>query len=153
MRVLHAAGRKEPNMIDTSLRDSDLRHTLTARRREMQDDVHRRIREGCTSRPTQAGDHVEHADADIRTEIELALLQMKAETLIRVDDSLRRLDTGEYGACVDCAAEISERRLRALPFAVRCQACEEKDEQARGDAKQMARRRDGFSLFPEMVSG
>jgi DnaK suppressor protein len=133
---------------ETSIRHADLRHTLTTRRREMQDDVHRRIREGCTDRPTEVRDDVDHADADICAEIELALLQMKTETLIRIDDSLRRLDTGEYGACLECAAEISERRLRALPFAVRCQACEEKDEQARRFARQAAQRRDGSSLFP-----
>ena len=40
-----------------------------------------------------------------------------------------RLDAGKYGSCLECAREISERRLRALPFAVRCQACEDCREQ------------------------
>ena len=53
------------------------------------------------------------------------LLQMSAETLARIDAALRRLDVGQYGFCAECAKEIAERRLRALPFAVRCQACED----------------------------
>ena len=49
---------------------------------------------------------------------------MKGETLRRVREALVRLDAGEYGYCAECDGEISEKRLRALPFAVRCTACE-----------------------------
>jgi DnaK suppressor protein len=42
---------------------------------------------------------------------------MRADTLARVDEALVRLDAGKYGSCVECDGEISERRLRALPFA------------------------------------
>ena len=49
---------------------------------------------------------------------------MKEETLRRVREALVRLDAGEYGYCSECDGEISEKRLRALPFAVRCAGCE-----------------------------
>jgi len=77
---------------------------------------------------------------------------MRAETLKRIDEALVRLDAGDYGSCVECAGEIAERRLRALPFAVRCQACEESREGEQGHARQLAQRRAGFSLFPNVVS-
>lgn len=51
------------------------------------------------------------------------------QDVARIDDALMRLDAGKYGSCLECAREISEQRLRALPFAVRCQACEERREQ------------------------
>jgi DnaK suppressor protein len=63
-----------------------------------------------------------------------------------------RLDAGDYGVCLDCSGEISERRLRALPFAVRCQSCEEVREQAQGRARLTAQRRAAFTLFPEPVA-
>jgi len=80
-------------------------------------------------------DETELAEADIQEHIEVALIQMKGETLRRVQDALVRLDAGEYGFCVECGGEISKQRLQALPFAVRCMACEEPHEQqaARSD--------------------
>jgi DnaK suppressor protein len=139
------------NMTNTATRNADLRHMLFERRREMQDEVQRRIRDGRVDRPKEVRDDLEHSDADIQGDIELALLQMRAETLTRIDEALVRLDAGKYGSCFECAGEISERRLRALPFAVRCQACEERREKE-GKVRQAAQRRGGTSLFPETIS-
>jgi DnaK suppressor protein len=138
-------------MTDTTIRNTGLRHILGTRRREMQDDVHGRIRERCTGQPTEARDTIEHADAGFHEEMELALLQMRSDMLIRVDEALLRLDAGEYGSCSECAGEISERRLRALPFAVRCQACEEKREQALAHTRHTIQLHGDFSLVPEMT--
>ena len=125
---------------------------LSERRRELQDDVQSRIRNGRTDRPTDVRDDLEVSDADIWEDIELALLQMRAETLTRIDQALFLLDAGEYGSCVGCAGEISERRLRVLPFAVRCQTCEERREVEQGQARQLAQRRGRLSLFSDAVS-
>jgi DnaK suppressor protein len=138
-------------MTNTATRNADLRQMLVERRQEMQDDVQRRIRSGRVDRPKEVRDDLEHSDADIQGDIELALLQMRSETLTRIDEALVRLDAGKYGSCFECAGDISERRLRALPFAVRCQACEEKREKE-GNARQAAQRRGGTSLFPEAIS-
>ena len=45
-------------------------------------------------------------------------------------EALARLEQGNYGNCFDCGEEIAEKRLRALPFAVRCKDCEEARENA-----------------------
>ena len=138
-------------MTDLTTRDASLRQMLSERRREMQRDVQGRIRSGRTDRPNDVGDNVEHSDADIQEDIELTLLQMRAETVIHLDEALVRLDTGEYGSCAECGGDIAERRLRALPFAVRCQACEKRREQAQERARQLAPRQ-GFSLFSDMAA-
>ena len=135
-----------------SMRKADLRQMLSARRREVRDDVQSRIRHGRTDPPNDVRDHVDASDADVQGDIDLALLQMRADTVSRIDVALARLDAGEYGSCVDCRAEIAERRLRALPFAVRCQACEERREQAQGRARRLVQHRGSFSLFPDVVS-
>jgi len=95
-------------------------------------------------------DAVESSEADIQDEIEFALIQMKTETLNKINDALARLDAGEYGYCYECGAEIAENRLRALPFAVRCKACEEAREVAEQRERQLAARRGGSSLFFDM---
>ena len=118
----------------------------------MQDEVRDRIRNGRTDRPKQVRDDLELSDADIQGDIEFALLQMRAETLRRIDAALVRLEAGTYGSCFECATEISERRLRALPFAVRCQACEERREEEQGQARRVEQRRGSPSLFSDVVS-
>src|SRR5215210_5948199 len=134
-------------MSDTTGRNVALRQILTDRWRELQDDVQRRIHEGRTAHAPGVRDYLEHSGADIEQGIELALLQMRAETLTRIDQALVRLDEGQYGSCVACDGEITERRLRALPFAVRCQACEEVRERD-GHTVRGAQRR-GVSLFAD----
>jgi RNA polymerase-binding transcription factor len=139
-------------MTDAAIRKADLRQMLSTRRRELQNHVRGRIRDGRADRPNEVCDELDHTDADLQGDIELALLQMRAETLARIDAALVRLDAGKYGSCFECACEISERRLQALPFAVRCQACEERRERDQGRTRQLAQRRGSLSLFPDVIS-
>ena len=139
-------------MTETDIRKTDLRQVLRERRREVQHEVQSRIRDGRTDRSTEVRDDLEHSDADIQGDIALSLLQMRTEALARIDEALVRLDAGKYGSCFDCEEEISERRLRALPFAVRCQACEGRREQEQARARRLAGRPAGFSLFSDVGS-
>src|SRR5688572_9391843 len=109
-------------------RDARLRQLLEAERRQMDDNVRERMRDGRSDGPQGARDVVDIADATLQQEIDLALLQMRVATVGRIDEALRRLDDGRYGSCFECEEAIAESRLRALPFAVRCRACEEKRE-------------------------
>ena len=131
----------------TNIRKTELGQVLREHRRRMQNEVQSRIRDGRTDRSVDVRDDLEHSDADSQGDIELSLLQMRADTLARVDEALVRLDAGKYGSCAECDGEISERRLHALPFAVRCQACEERREQERERARRLTGRSASFSLF------
>lgn len=75
-------------------------------------------------------DPADTAELDIQEDIEFVLIQMKIETLNKINEALARLDEGRYGHCYECGCEIAEARLRALPFAVRCKDCEEERETA-----------------------
>jgi DnaK suppressor protein len=118
---------------------------LYDRQRELEDLLRHRVLHLPSDRPTGGLDETEHAEADYQEHIEVALIQMKGETLQRVREALGRLDAGEYGYCGECGGEIAERRLRALPFAVRCTACEESHEQRTARARRFASPQ-GFSL-------
>lgn len=39
--------------------------------------------------------------------------------------ALKRIDQGAYGICLNCEAEITARRLEALPWAAYCVSCQE----------------------------
>jgi DnaK suppressor protein len=104
---------------------------LQDHQREMQNVLQRRVRGTPSDRPSDGLDETEHAEADVQEHIEVALIQMKGDTLERVRDALARLEAGEYGYCAECDGEISAKRLKAVPFAVRCTACEEARERRR----------------------
>jgi DnaK suppressor protein len=135
-------------------RYAELKSILEERRREIVDKVHEKMRdvrtEGANNPDQGVLDAAESSEADIQDEIEFALIQMKAETLSKIDEALRRLEEGTFGHCFECGEEISERRLRALPFAVRCKDCEEAREVAQQRERVMAQRRGAASLFLDM---
>ena len=91
-------------------------------------------------------DQGESSEVDIQEDIEFALIQMKSETLNKIDAALRRLEDRSYGDCFECGDEISEARLRALPFAVRCKECEQTRESAE-QRERMSQRRGSSALF------
>ena len=95
-------------------------------------------------------DQGETSEVDIQEDIELALIQMKAETLNKINEALARLETGRYGLCFECGDEIAEARLRALPFAVRCKDCEEARENAANRERMLSQRRGSSSLFYDL---
>ena len=102
-------------------RYAELKRILEERRREIMEQVQEKIRDVRTespNSPTQGVlDAAESSEADIQDEIEFALIQMKAETLNKIDEALRRLEEGTFGYCFECGEEIS--RAPAARAAVR----------------------------------
>jgi DnaK suppressor protein len=132
-------------------RTDTLRRGLLERRRELQNELYNRMRDGRARRTQEGTDDLEHSEADIQDHLTLALLQMRSEALVQIDAALARLDAGGYGLCAECEREITTRRLRALPFAVRCQPCEETRERTHRDARRLAQGRGSLGRFPEMA--
>ena len=125
-------------------RYDELKGILEERRREIMSEVQGRMRdvraEGASSAVQGVLDAAETSEADIQDDIEFALIQMKAETLNKINEALARLEEGTYGNCFECGEEIAQPRLRALPFAVRCKDCEEAREMAQQRERIQARR-------------
>ena len=129
-------------------RHAVLKEMLEDRRR----DIHDRLRTLRETLPVQAEvkDAEEQSVEDFAQDVELALMEMKSETLQKIDDALRRLEEGTYGSCADCGTEITEARLRALPFASLCITCQEQVEERE---EPRAHDRGGFvkELSPESL--
>jgi DnaK suppressor protein len=133
-------------------RHRQLANMLEDRRRQLVDEVHCKIRDGRRdyAKEREGLDEVESSEVDIQEEIGFALIQMKAETLKKIDAALRRIEQGTYGECFECGEEIPETRLRALPFALRCKDCEEARE-ATELRERMSQRRSPSALFVNVV--
>ena len=133
-------------------RYNELKKMLEDRRRELMNEVQGRIRDvrSDSNKEREVLDQGESSEVDIQEDIEFALIQMKSETLNKIDAALRRLEDGTYGDCFECGDEISQARLRALPFAVRCKDCEEARENAEQRERSMAQKRGSSALFFDM---
>jgi DnaK suppressor protein len=53
-------------------------------------------------------------------------LHREQQLLGEIEGALQRLEEGEYGVCEGCGAEITRRRLQALPWARFCFECAER---------------------------
>jgi DnaK suppressor protein len=115
-------------------RRHDIRRMLVERRRELLTEIQSRVRDvrevgSSTNRRTT--DLAETVETEPEDDLVLALIQMKAEMLERVNEAVRHFDEGAYGYCIDCGEVIASARLRAMPFAVRCRDCERTREDER----------------------
>jgi len=45
-----------------------------------------------------------------------------------IDESLARIEAGEYGHCVNCGEPVPEKRLEAVPWARYCVKCQDLQE-------------------------
>ncbi|MEY2399878.1 MAG: hypothetical protein QOJ00_3052 [Actinomycetota bacterium] len=59
----------------------------------------------------------------IERERDLALALQAVGITEEIDDALRKLERGTYGACETCGNNILKARLEALPYARQCIAC------------------------------
>ena len=104
-----------------------LRRMLEERRTEIQEKL-RAIRSEIPSYQDEVRDSEEQSVTDFAQEMDFALMEMKAQTLIRIDEALQRVDQGSYGTCDECGQDITEARLAAVPFALLCRDCQEREE-------------------------
>jgi DnaK suppressor protein len=111
-----------------------LKQMLEDRRRDIQERL-RSLRETLPAQVLEVKDAEEQSVQDFAQDVELALMEMKSETLGQIDEAVRRLEAGTYGTCANCGTEIASARLKALPFAVLCRECQENEEEARASER------------------
>ena len=140
------------NVVVRRGRYNELKTMLEDRRRQLLHEVQAKIRDARTDSTLERDviDQGESSEVDIQEDIEFALIQMKSETLNKINEALRRLDEGTYGNCFECGDEIAGARLRALPFAVRCKDCEEARETSEQRERMLARKSGSAALFFDM---
>jgi len=114
-----------------------LRRMLEERRGEIQEKL-RAIREEIPSYQDEVRDTEEQSVTDFAQEMDFALMEMKAQTLIRIDEALQRVDQGTYGTCDECGQDIASARLSAVPFALLCLECQEREETLAAEERALA---------------
>ena len=94
-------------------------------------------------------DEGDKALSDLAEETGFTLVDLRRDTLEKIDHALKKLEEGTYGICEDCGNDISEQRLKALPFAVHCVECKQRHE----ELEQIEKERDRFGQDRPPESG
>lgn len=64
------------------------------------------------------------ASATLDREIDYTLEGNSEQILAAINQGLRSIENGTYGACERCGKQIAEDRLEAIPYATRCIDCQ-----------------------------
>jgi DnaK suppressor protein len=104
------------NHVETRKRLLERQAELSARRQRLLADKRREADPLSTDAPDRA---IQQENDQVVDSIE-ATIEAEATAIV---GALRRLDEGSYGVCGTCGAEISPRRLDAVPYAELCQSC------------------------------
>ena len=106
-----------------------LRQALESKRRELRNLYEKDVRRGQETSDDSADDSVDRANNSFSRELMFSLSDTERRVLILIDEAFERLDKGTYGDCTHCGATIGLARLRAVPWARHCIACQESEEQ------------------------
>lgn len=78
----------------------------------------------------QEPDPIDEAQSQSLRELAVHLMSTDWQVQKAIQAALGRLESGQYGRCEECDEPIVLRRLKALPWATRCVACQEETEAA-----------------------
>ena len=105
-----------------------LRKSLAAKRREMLDLYEHDVHAGQALTDDNADDFADRANNSYNRELMFSLSDSERKLLIHIEDAYQRLEEGSYGRCTHCDEPIGLPRLKALPWARYCIACQEREE-------------------------
>ena len=98
------------------------RNILLAWKRELMEEVDRTVHH-MQDEAANFPDPNDRATQESEFTMELRTRDRERKLIKKIDESLAKLDSGEYGYCEECGVEIGIRRLEARPTATLCIDC------------------------------
>ena len=105
---------------------SELRELIEGRIREMKESMPYLEEESKPVAPSVSLGRLTRMEALNDKGVNEHVLAQNKATLQKLENALRRMETGEYGTCIRCGGEIPIGRLRLVPEALICVPCAEK---------------------------
>ena len=112
------------NRLMTTLELNEFSRILESRRFELQNRGRSRDVLNVEATPDELDRIQQASDHDF----EVGNLQRSESQLREVQGAIRRIRDGVFGICANCEEEIGSKRLKALPLAPRCIACQEAED-------------------------
>jgi DnaK suppressor protein len=101
---------------------------LKARQLQLKEAVQSVVSERRSAVAGRTADVTVQATETLNDEIQVTLADRHSRQVAQIEAALERLARGEYGICHDCEEFIGLARIKALPFAHRCSACQSRAE-------------------------
>jgi len=74
-------------------------------------------------------DALDIASMESNRDFQLRIRDRERVLIRKITQAIRRIEDGEYGFCIGCGNDITEKRLRARPVATHCIDCKTEAEQ------------------------
>jgi DnaK suppressor protein len=103
------------------------RKILETLKREMMEDIDRTVH-AMQDEATVFADPNDRASQESDMALELRNRDRERRLIKKINDTLARIDAGEYGYCDSCGVEIGLKRLEARPTASLCIDCKTLEE-------------------------
>lgn len=116
---------------DESLTRSELAE-ISASLGEMKADITKNVedKKNLDLLEPEVGDSIDQASQSLDKEILFELSDNERQILRDIDAALRKMEKGTYGFCEHCKKPIEKRRIKALPSARYCMACQSGSEKS-----------------------
>jgi DnaK suppressor protein len=115
-----------------------MKKQLLKMRDDLLKDLNRDVRSERNDFDSDIGDFYDNADTERGRQIFHLLSGREREKLNAIDEALMRIADGTYGICEECGKKIHKERLKIMPFARNCVACQSDIE------KQAAKMKEGM---------
>ncbi|MEI7590121.1 MAG: RNA polymerase-binding protein DksA [Deltaproteobacteria bacterium] len=103
------------------------RDMLTAKIEELLDDAGKTVAEMTEFNDTYP-DPTDRASLESDRNFELRIRDRERKLISKLQEAIRRIDSGTYGICEECGCDISTKRLKARPVTTMCIDCKTKQE-------------------------
>ena len=103
------------------------RKMLEEQKRELSQDIDRTVHT-MQDEATIFADPNDRASQESDMSLELRNRDRERKLIKKIDETIARIDSGEYGYCDSCGVEIGLKRLEARPTATLCIDCKTLDE-------------------------
>ena len=131
MKTMKKARTKKSRRASTSY--ASLRRALISRRQDLLDRIHGGLADSRRdTRGARFDDVADRASDALYNELAQGFAEIATADLRKIDMALERIEMGTYGHCEECGCRIPQARLRMLPFADLCVACQRELEKSPG---------------------
>jgi len=103
------------------------RNILEALKQELSQDIDRTVHT-MQDEATIFADQNDRASQESDMALELRNRDRERKLIKKIDETIAKIDAGEYGYCESCGIEIGLKRLEARPTATLCIDCKTLDE-------------------------
>ncbi len=110
----------------------EIRESLLRMRERLLESAREQIRDP-SNVAFEGGDEIDRADLEEERYLTFRIKGREATLIHKIDYALMKIESGTYGVCENCGAQIPYERLKARPVTTMCFECKELEEELEND--------------------